>query len=531
MRYTIYVFDSNVLEFDQVLAPGRLDGRNRFERIPIEGVPFAAQGYLQRNRKTTPPWLASILPFATIPTPRSIANTMNSFVVAIRTVAGTMCAVTHGQGFMNLDKDYVVDGCGLQVAHRVLKPSHIKAVDSKGVGAASLQKRHVSSRTGDLSVFPLNPYRDRIRRIEGKSDNILFGARFCGGTSCVIDGKVTFPELGAICEAIIAARRGPKDRRFSATEPYTEVTDVATQAALQEKLRRALFRRDGSEIGAFTPDIEDWSNVSEIQVQYGNSDLVPITEFDAREIVRVLRPVIDGAGDIDAIKVHGFNGDGQRIFREPFKNLATFETEYKRQPYALSDGKWFLLDQHFLRSVTERISEIPVIDDRAYLPPWTAQIRNEEAYNLEVHRLHPQRLHVLDRQEIAVQGRGGVEPCDLLTMDGDFIHVKKWSASQTFSALMKQGENSASLLRHHQEFRDRLIGKLPVAWRIHPPWNALATAFRAGKHRIIYAVPAKPGRRLPDNLPIFSKMSLLTTVATLRADNFEVAFFHIHLHL
>jgi hypothetical protein len=57
MRFTIYVFDATVVEFDQVLAVGKLNGPNAFEPVEVENVQFEASGYLQRNRVTTPPWL------------------------------------------------------------------------------------------------------------------------------------------------------------------------------------------------------------------------------------------------------------------------------------------------------------------------------------------------------------------------------------------------------------------------------------------------------------------------------------------
>ena len=522
MQHTIYVFKSSITEFDHVLAPGRLEGRARFEPLDIENVDFDAQAYLQKNKRARPPWLEEIGQYCQIVGRNNIWNQTNSLIVAIRTVSGTICALTRGQGHHNLNTSEIIEGYGLDLAHRIMRPNEVKSIDSKGVGDGSLQKRHVASGLGDLSSFPLNYYRDRIKRIEGRCDNHAFGRRFSGGTSCTILGAVTFPELGALCESIVTSRALPKNRRLAATQPYTEVNDAAILTRLRRRLRRALTGNAVAEIGVFVPDVQDWNRIADFSMRYNGGDFVDLADLDPVAIVERAGEFANDHIDPTEISIRATDGNGLAVFEEPFEQLATYETTDHGKPYALSDGKWFLLNQDYVNSILEKVAEIEVLP-KNYLVDWPAGCANEEDYNNHAAPVNHQTRRCLDRASIPVAGLGTIEPCDQIDLGGDLIYVKKWTKSQSMSALLKQGEVAAHALRNHQDYRDGLLSKLTIPWRNAPPWNGFSAGFRAPRHRIVYAIPDAPHRTLPDDLPIFSKISLTETVSRLQQDNFRVA--------
>ena len=126
-------------------------------------------------------------------------------------------------------------------------------------------------------------------------------------------------------------------------------------------------------------------------------------------------------------------------------DLVTFETEHAKKPYALSDGDWFLLAQDFKERIERQVSELDVRRDPKFLPTWDLRKHGTELkYNKATATAKGSDFVCLDQNEVATPSSGSIEACDLLTVDGTFIHVKRWDGSQKLSAHAKQGSNLRS---------------------------------------------------------------------------------------
>ena len=103
-----------------------------------------------------------------------------------------------------------------------------------------------------------------------------------------------------------------------------------------------------------------------------------------------------------------------------------------------------------------------------------------------------------------------VECCDLLSNQGEFIHVKKRGASATLSHLFAQGSVAAELFMQEGEFREQVrqrlaadgcaehVGLIPEG---RPP---------AGQFKVVYAIIAKhDAQNRPPRLPFFSAVNLM----------------------
>ena len=84
-------------------------------------------------------------------------------------------------------------------------------------------------------------------------------------------------------------------------------------------------------------------------------------------------------------------------------------------------------------------------------------------------------------------------------------------------------------MRNNQEFRDGLLKKLPAAWLKKKPWKDFSAGFSARNHKVMIAIADAPHRTIPDDLPIFSKMTLMDEHKALRAENYDVEIYHIPL--
>jgi uncharacterized protein (TIGR04141 family) len=116
----------------------------------------------------------------------------------------------------------------------------------------------------------------------------------------------------------------------------------------------------------------------------------------------------------------------------------------------------------------------------------------------------------MDKANIKTEDGGKFEACDLLSLPGHLIHVKRYNGSQTLSHLFSQGTVSAELLNSDttakQNFVDTVVAK---------DANFKPTAIAAPKV-VTYAIAIKDSYDLPLDLPTFSKVNLRDFARRLR---------------
>ena len=527
MRFTIHVLSPEVNAFEDALSPDRLRGADAYQEIELSGIDFEAKAYLQKDYETEPGWYEVVRDYCTIsPAPRNVSN---SLVVVVKTKSGRHCAVAFGQGHHALNRKHITREYGREIAERILDPTQIKAVDSKGIGTGALHKRNVSPTSGDLAEFTLNPNQDRIRRLTGTSSDNSLGKRITGSTPLAVDGDLLFADLGVICEAILKHYKKGRNRRFAAYDPFVALEDDNIIAALIKKLDAAI-QNWPMQVGMLTGDIDDWDRIVDVQVRMPGGDWLKCDDFDVPSIAAAL--ATDGVKPPIASEavVRAVDSGGDVVLSEKLINLVTFEIEHAKKPYALSDGDWFLLAQDFKERIERQVAELAVKRDSSFLPSWDLSKHGTELkYNQAVAKASGDQFLCLDQDEVVTPSSGSIEPCDLLTINGTFIHVKRWDGSQKLSAHAKQGSNSGQVMRNNQEFRDGLLKKLPAAWLKSRPWRDFSAGFSARNHKVIIAIADAPHRTIPEDLPIFSKMTLMDEYKALRAENYDVEIYHIPL--
>ncbi|MFT3685847.1 MAG: TIGR04141 family sporadically distributed protein [Phycisphaerales bacterium] len=524
MKYTIYVFKDSVKNLDDAMAPSSL-GKGGYTQVAVTGVTFPVTAYFQSDKTTVPSWLEYVLPHCAIPKPKTVLNRSNSLVVILKTTSGRVCALTYGQGFMALEKTFVQEDFGLEAACRLLEANTIKEIESKAVGFDGLHKLQIASKPGDLATFPLQRARDHVHRLGGKSNDPALGKRITGATSCMIGGIIPFTELQLLCDGLVAAIAKKPKARLAALKRYERVVDATVTQALDGKLLAALKPVSCKEIGLFLPEAEDWRSVHSFEVSWTDDQWEPLEDLDVEAIVAGARAAHGASLKLDQLNVRGLHEKGSVVVEQPLSHLATFQTHYNGKPYALKDGKWYRLDQQYIDDCKAAFIDIDIESDPNYLPPWTGS-GGEGKYNDGVAKKQPDRFCALDRKGVDADGNA-VEACDLVSEDGHFIHVKAWKSSQTFSALIKQGENSAQLIAGSQPFRDAVLAKIPAKWKSKAPWKDFSTGVPTRQLRIVYAIADAPTKTLPDDLPFFSRLSLYDGCAALRAKFFDVRVCHI----
>lgn len=148
-------------------------------------------------------------------------------------------------------------------------------------------------------------------------------------------------------------------------------------------------------------------------------------------------------------------------------HLAVAQLSLGPDSFMISDGEVWRASQSHVKDI-DRVLKPHVTVNPSYLPPYVLG-EPEAVYNAraESHGGH----FLLDKKLVTLPGQTPFEPCDLLSADGRFMHVKRKTTSSTMSHVITQALASTRLLRGEAAARKKLDGVLKGS---SPPPSKLA---------------------------------------------------------
>ena len=148
----------------------------------------------------------------------------------------------------------------------------------------------------------------------------------------------------------------------------------------------------------------------------------------------------------------------------------------------------------------------------------------EGDYNAALAASDKERYALMDAKNIPYGGgQSKIELCDVLSEDGRFIHIKKYSGSAVLSHLFNQGYVSTMLVKSDAAFRNKASKLLSEA----NPSFASALGPESVKE-VVFGIITKDNVDRP-RLPFFSKVTLDAVRSNLLAMGAKVSVKAIHL--
>jgi len=186
--------------------------------------------------------------------------------------------------------------------------------------------------------------------------------------------------------------------------------------------------------------------------------------------------------------------------------------------FVLIEGRWFEISRTLAQRVDTFIARLEHTSV-ALLPSSAGEA--EPAYNKRLAEADPNTRVCLDAKIINPGGASsGIEFCDVFTVDGAMVHVKRKSRSSTLSHLFAQGVVSATTLLSDGEFREKLRDQIAQATDGDSTWSAVIPGQDQQPARSAYTVSyvVIANSRRSDNTwrPFFSRLNLM-----LQARNLE----------
>lgn len=482
--------------------------------------------YVKSSPPRPPKWLSYVRGHVDAALP-SILGASSAAVLFVR-AAGRVLALTFGYGRFLLKPEMLVQDFGLRVVLNSVDPAHIKSIDARSFDELTVHTRRGVSRDSPLNAFELDVSRNLLRGITGRSSVEGLQGGLTGAAALKMNTTTQVPDLPGLAECLVAAFESTTYREagFGFVDHMRAERDPSTVATLDAQLVQALIDKDMTTMHLAIPEAVDWQGIAGVRFSFKKKDHEPMSDPK----ISVYRSLRDDPENLtlarlrsDRVEAISAEDEDQLRGRWRVYDCIVFETEHEGFLYVLSGGDWYRISKSYRDRVEEEIRALPELD--VGLPSATAG-EDEPAYNTaaaaSIGALN------LDEKLIAVGGPDRIEVCDLLTLDGTFIHVKKRGRSSTLSHLFAQGIASAELLLNDDEFR-----------------SAATELVRALDNSFVSAIPADSGGResikvayvvlsrgqrpdRPFGLPFFSLVSL--QAAARRLHNAGIAVFAQEIH-
>jgi uncharacterized protein (TIGR04141 family) len=521
-RLTVFLLNG-INEFDDVLAPDK--GHHVVAVDPASGLDGSF--YYSSRPASAPGWVRFVTPILSEPL-GEVKTSTASGLLAIR-VDNRVFALTFGYGRSLLDLSKVEHQFGLKVALNRIDPRQIRSLDTKTFEDMVVTKNTQVSKSSELPTFGVDISRDILRAVTGEPRDQRFAKRLSGADSLVMNLDVLPADLPMLCSELLTAFG---EDSYKADFEWIDHLSLVTEPALVEELNDQLVQQlrvlDTTVTHLAMPESVSWEDIDAFRIA-GTRDTV----YDDLDLDAYLAELGDRIADITleklktrAVQVR-FSRSGNFDKRWTLFQCLVSEQRVDGHLYVLIEGRWFSVSQSLVADVDTYLSGLTpsptsLID---------AQVAEPEAhYNQRLVEADPGRFLLLDAKIKRPGGAAsGIELCDVLTSDGELIHVKRKSRSSTLSHLFSQGTVSASTFVGDGTFRDAIRETIEhdVADAQREVWLDLipdtSTSVDRSRYGVTFAVIANSNREGTDWLPFFSKLNLMQHGKQLQNMGFDVA--------
>lgn len=508
-RLTFYLLREEVEEFD--------DARDQ-EKASVAVNLAASTGidgrfFYVKPRRSVPAWVGFVQPLLADQL-SDIRSSSTSALLLLRT-SGRIFALTFGYGRSLLDLSKIEYQFGLRVALNRIDPRQIRSLDTKTFEDLVVSTNTHASKSAELPTFGVDVSRDILRAVTGEPRDPSFSKRVAGADSLVMGVKATASELPAICDDLLTAFKADEYKSdFGWIDQLSLVRDSASIETLNSLLVDQLRTGVTGATHLAMPETIDWEDIDGFKISGTRSYVYEDLDLD-----EYLSRLGDERATItlENLKTRfvfvRFGRSGNFDKRWSLFQCIVTEQRLENKLHVLIEGRWFAVSSTLVEEVDAFAAGLP--NSRVPLPKAHAG-EIEADYNARLAESSPQHLLKLDARIKRPGGASsGIEFCDVLSDQGDLIHVKRKSRSATLSHLFAQGSVSASTFINDGEFRTqvRQLIEEEVPAESRDSWLRLVpktdeTVDRS-QYRVTYAVITNSTREGGDWLPFFSKLNLM----------------------
>lgn len=469
--------------------------------------------YYKNNQPVSPKWVNSFLKGEYVGL-ESLQGKSVSAVILYQIDVGEnvhrIFAVCFGFGRSLLESNVIEKRFGLLATLNSVDSDKLRSIDVNSMEAVPLNNRIQSSALAEIRNFNIDVDRDMLKSVTGKASEGELSGTISGADSLSVSTDKSYDEIEdflAHCYHLYKSNHY-RDAGFDWINQIQEIKDKPLIERLNQLLLDELNSDNPTRIWTSIPEIVDYYSLESFKLKtdtvYDDLSISVLKEEYGNNL---------SLNDIKKKKVTCVNTEGTPLrFWSVYRCLYA-DLNLDRHQYLLNDGKWYEVEQDYVRKVQQYyedavLSDIPMLDYA-----W----KDEKEYNIAVCNEYPERYCLMDRRNL-YQGGSKIEFCDIYSRDKQFIHVKKYNGSSVLSHLFFQGYVSAENF-FDLAYRQKANRQLGENFKVPETDNISAL-----EYEVIFAIAKdnlEEGER-PD-IPFFSKVSFRSVSSRLKHYGFKVS--------
>lgn len=518
--YTVYLLKDTVTKFADAIDDDKKP--NAYPLIPEFGI--SGTLFVGDQKQATPNWVSLLAPY--LQTQIGRAFTANISAVLMLEYEKRIFAFTFGHGkSLLVDSSWVRD-FGLKVTLNRVDPSKLRSIDAKTYEDLVRSTRTQTSRSSKVESFELDIARDLVRGVTGDPISTTYFKRLTGADALKFSTPIAFADIADLLDELLEAYQDTTYKQHFGWIDNVKEVDPAVATELDERLVEALRSSNLDGMHLAPADIVDWEEIVGFNFTRGGGG--HYLELEIEQYIEVLGSKLAEL-TIDQLRHHKVRVlvDDSDELRDMWSvyDCLVWETAIKTKRYVLFDGRWFEIASDYATRVKNFVTGISI--DPIALPD--AKSGDDEAdYNAAVEQANPDQFALLDRQTVRPTGAATpIEFCDLLSVNGHIVHVKKRSSSATLSHLFSQASVSCDIFLQDDSVRRDLGKKLTKMKKMDHAKLMTKEKPTPSKFHIVYAVLAKNGKVWPPELPFFSAVNLVHHASHIQNLGFKVTLQHL----
>lgn len=506
---TVYLVKPEYEEYDELLIDDFKGSSYKFKSaFEIEGL--VVIGELRTN---IPKWLY-LLEKGTDAQLDELKNQSTRAMIIIKHKDNTF-VFCFGFGRYLIKEEVIVKDFGMKVVLNSVDINKLRSIDTAKISETTLHSRMQTTKNTSFNSFGIDVTRDFLKAVTGEPDDTSFGSVISGKDALYFnyDFEDDFSRFKLICEHLEEKYDSEVYKEnFDWIDNLKIINDRILKGNLDANLITSLNSKNNDEIHLSPPEIFDWNDIRGFSFnpkgeKYENLNIDNYYEKTKGDLT---------VEKVKKHKIYAWNNDDQQTQEWKVYNCLVYETEFNDETYVLTMGEWFKVDDDFVSVVSNYIRDIP----HSLLTLPECKVKEKEGeYNDRVGR-EITNIITLDRKNVMFRG-SPIEICDLLTEEGQFVHVKPWKSSSTLSHLFSQGKISAELMLQDDSFRQSSKNKIS---EIDSNYAKCIddNLYDPTQIEIVYAIIDSSDKELYNRLPFFSKLNLMQSTKYLTSLRYNV---------
>lgn len=421
-------------------------------------------------------------------------------------------AVTFGHGRYLLSPDAFEDRFGLRVALNCIDEKRIKSIDKQTFDAIASHTQEQASQEANAGEFGFDIERDILRAVTGIPKHKDFGNRLTGMEALNAHVQIELNQLHELLERYHQKFfETSYQQNFQWVDQIREVTDPTLEAELNEVVAGMIRNLQFGRCWLAIPDILDWSRVSGFRFSQANKKPELYDVHLRRFVENLLKPADLSVLGLKSRWIFCMGDNDQVIRKWSVFNCLYAELDDKGGAYVLNAGKWYILQNDFVKQVDDSFARVPKYSG-SFLD---YDHDNEGKYNEGLVSSDTNQFCLMDKS-LTYLG-GAMEFCDVFSKNNELIHIKRYGGSTTLSHLFYQGVVSAELFKMEPEYRKLIRAKLPSAFRTFEA----ADQPKFEQYHVVFGIISQSDK--PLTMPFFSRVGVRHAVRRLQAFGYKVS--------